>query len=181
MPLPLPKDVEVFYQLRQLSKTGGAPAFKSAVEVLASQFTRPKLASALDMGTTYVIATSKRHGGDSVKYVKGQGAQVTSKDSPRQCVTTARGDYLAILKGSTSGANEITLAYRQFGTFNKFPAFAISIPGAAYYEEVDIRLPGDQGAPADYSETGFVISAENFSRQKKEDGSASTAAHAAAL
>lgn len=179
MPLPLPKDVEIFYRLRQLSKSGGSPAFKTAVEVLASQFTRPKLASGLDMGTTYVVATSTRHGGDSVKYVKGKGPAVTSKDSPTQCVKTAREDYLTILKGSTSGANEITLAYRQCGTRNKFPVFAISIPNSEYFEEVDIRLPGQQGGYADYIETGFLISGVDFSRATKESRAASTAASAA--
>jgi hypothetical protein len=69
MPLPLADDVALFYQLRELSKSTSYPstAFKQAVEQMASQFTRPRIASSLDMGAQYVVTKSKRHGQDSIK------------------------------------------------------------------------------------------------------------------
>ena len=166
MPLPLPADVEVFYKLRQKSKTGGSASFKSAVEILASQFTRPKLASGLDMGTTYVIAQSARHQQDSVKYVRGKGMGVTTKDSAVTCQTTARTNYRNVLKGSTSGANEVTVAYRQNGNLNKFPCFAVCKQADEVFVEVNILLPQVQGAYAEYEDTGYVINGKTFERTK---------------
>ena len=165
MPLPLPEDVQLFYRLREQSKAGGSQSFKDTVVILASEFTRPKLASALDMGTTFVIAKSARHGGDSVKYVKGN-VGTTSKDLPQECSATARVDYRRILKGSTNGANEVTVAYRQNGHSNKFPRFAICMEDGRFYDgiliEVDIRLPDAEGCYADYKETGYLISSTTF-------------------
>jgi len=167
-PLPLPEDVALFYQLRELSKSASCPslAFKQAVEQMACQFTRPRIASSLDMGAQYVVTKSKRHGQDSIKYVKGSGAKVTSKETPAQCVQNVRTNYRDILKKDLTGANEITIAYRKYGTGNKFPCFAISIPGKTdYCDEVEIKLR-ESGQYADYEKTGFLISQKNFVRDR---------------
>jgi len=134
---------------------------------MANQFTRPRIASNLDMGAQYVITKSKRHGQDSIKYVKGSGAKVTSKETPTQCVQNVRNNYRDILKNDAKGANEITIAYRKYGTRNKFPCFALSVPGKAdYYIEVDIKLR-ESGEYADYEETGFLISQKDFTRDRE--------------
>jgi len=177
MPLPLADDVKLFYQLRDLSKTGGCESFKSAVVILASEFTRPQLASNLDMGTTYTMTTSARHGGTSFKYVRAASGQTTT-ESPEQCRTNARTDYRAILKTDAKGSNEITVAYRKWGREGKFPFFGIT-PNfhSPDYIEVVIRLPvpkpkprwggGDQHQNANYAETGYLISKTTFERRKK--------------
>ena len=119
------------------------------------------------MGAQYVITKSKRHGQDSIKYVKGSGAKVTSQETPTQCVQNVRNNYRDILKNDAKGANEITIAYRKYGTRNKFPCFALSVPGKAdYYIEVDIKLR-ESGEYADYEETGFLISQKDFTRDRE--------------
>jgi hypothetical protein len=171
MPLPLAEDVALFYRLRDLSKSASCPSagFKQAVDQMASQFTRPRIASSLDMGAQYVVSKSKRHGQDSIKYVKGSGAKVTSKDTPAQTVQNVRTNYRDILKKDLTGANEITIAYRKYGTRNKFPCFAISVPGVKdYCIEVDIKLR-ESDLYADYEETGFLISQKDFSKDRVED------------
>ena len=173
MPLPLVEDVKIFYELRRLSKTGGCASFQSAVVVLASEFTRPQLAASLDMGTTYVVTTSQRHGQDSVKYVRGKGEKVTTTDTPLQCHNTARDNYRSILTG-LDASNEITLAYRKHGNNSKFPSFAISTKGESDFIEVNVKLPpvlpplkyGSRPRQnSTYDETGFVISGADFSRR----------------
>ena len=173
MPLPLAEDVKLFYRLRQLSKVGGCASFQNAVVVMASEFTRPQLASSLDMGTTYVLVKSARHGGDSVKYVRGVGEKVTTTDTPQQCRTTARENYRSILTGLDQ-ANEITIAYRKCGNNSKFPSFAISTKGQSDFIEVNVKLPpvlpplkfGSRPRQnSNYEQTGFVISGTDFKRR----------------
>jgi hypothetical protein len=177
MPLPLADDVKLFYELRDLSKTGGCQSFKNAVVILGSEFTRPQLASNLDMGTTYTMTTSARHGGSSFKYVRGASGQTTT-ESPEQCRTNARTDYRTILKTTATGSNEITVAYRKWGREGHFPIFGVTpTRHSPDYTEVVIKLAipkpkprwggGDQHQNANYAETGFLIRKQDFVRRKK--------------
>lgn len=151
MPLPLPKDVELFYELRQVSKSGKCDqSFISQVVILASEFTRPQLASNLDMGTVYAPTTPKPEAKQpSYRYVKGDKG--TSTETPEQCRNNAVKDYLQILrkgslitrdtspyKGKANAANEITIAYRKWGTQDKFPVFCIARAGSDELEEVTL-------------------------------------------
>lgn len=174
MPLPFPEDVRLFYQLRDLSKGGGCPSFQNAVVVMASEFTRPQLASSLDMGTQYVVVTSARTGKDSVKYVRGTKNNTVEGQSPTECRNHARDNYRAIL--GDDAANEITIAYRRCGNRSQFPVFAVSDPASTDYAEVAITLPqqpvqrkyGTTPSPGNpnYAATGFIISGTDFSKRR---------------
>lgn len=173
MPLPFPEDVRLFYQLRELSKTGGCASFQNAVVVMASEFTRPQFASSLDMGAQYVVVKSERTGKDSVKYVRGTKNKDVDGQTPTECRNHARNNYKAILGNQT--ANEITIAYRRCGNLARFPVFAVSTPKVTDYTEVSITLPGPPrvqryGTPPpvgnpNYAPTGFIISGNDFSKR----------------
>lgn len=190
MPLPLAEDVKLFYDLRKQAKLGACHSFKAAVEILASEFTRPVLASALDMGTTYVMVQKQDGDGvrNQVKLVKGVGEKVTSKDSPQTCYEYARTNYRDILTGLDQ-ANEVTVAFRKWGTRSVFPIFAIAglkknFKTAKFFEdfvEVNIELPPPQRALpkfggsalkqppkwANYQDTGWVISGKDFKKRRE--------------
>jgi hypothetical protein len=121
------------------------------------------------MGTSYLVAKSPRHGGDSVKYVKGQGKSVTSKESPDACRLHAREDYRGTLErdaqkleAEVKKATEITVAYRRCGTRNRFPVFGLSVPGTKTYLEVNLIMPVEDDDFADYAPTGRVIDGKTF-------------------
>ena len=180
MPLPLPEDVKIFYQLRKLAKTGGSPGFTTATVVLASEFTRPQLASSLDMGTIYTVVVKQRKEGEktvsysSVKYVRGENP--TTPDSAVQCRLNATEDYRRIVSDK---ANEITIAYRKHGNLSRFPIFAAAFKGQDDYVELNVTLPVLRPMPkfggselnknqyAGYQETGFVIRGHDFSRWQR--------------
>jgi hypothetical protein len=150
MPLPLPLDVQLFYKVRRLSKGGKCSQnFVSEVVMLASEFTRPQLASNLDMGTVYAPVSPSTQ--TSFRYVKGDKA--TTKELPEKCRQNAVEDYRTIVingslitrdtspnKNTANAANEITVAYRKWGTQDKFPAFCISRSGVDVIEEVTVGL-----------------------------------------
>lgn len=183
MPLPMAEDVKIFYRLRELSKDRDlpkTPSFTTVVVILASEFTRPQLASGLDMGAIYGMvqkqrqtATGQTETYNSVKYIRGKDP--TTKETPQQCRTNATDNYRSILGDK---ANEITIIYRKHGHASHFPIFAIAVKGADSYVEVNITLPvllpmpkygsdPNKGKHAGYDETGFLISAQNFSRSRK--------------
>jgi hypothetical protein len=158
-PLPMFEDVALFYRVRDLSKTRGTQDFRGAVAVMASEFTRPKIASAGDMGAQYVITTSRRHGGESIKYIKGDGTNVTSTDSPDQCAQNARTDYRKILGGKL--ANEITIVYRKWGNLGRFPVFVFG-GKTGPWTEIQINMPGGDEWMADYVVTGVKYSRSTY-------------------
>lgn len=165
LPLPYADDVRIYYQLRNIAKNPtSSQEFKNEVEYLERAFTRPRLASSLDMGTTYVFHKNSR-GETVVRYVKaGEGA--TSKETGAQCRLNAKENYGQILTpNSATQANEITIAYRQFGNHNKFKAFAIELSSSRIYKEVKVNL-SQTGSYADYQETGYSISGDDFSRTR---------------
>lgn len=166
VPLPLPQDVSLFYELRKLGKVRGSPAFKSAMEVVACQFIRPRLASSLDMGATYVYKPATPTSAQSVKYVKAPSG-ASSQESPEQCRLNVQTNYRDILVDNNTGANEITLAVRKFGNNNRFPTFAIGQKGSTKIREIDIALVApNTGNFSTYQESGWVIDATDFSRAK---------------
>src|SRR5262245_19170350 len=142
--MPLPEDVKLFYKLRELAKTGGCESFKSAMVVMASEFTRPQLASRLDMGAIYVMGTSTTK--QSVKYVRGSGTGVTTSDTHAQCRTNARENYRDILTGLDQ-SNEVTLNYRKCGFQSKFPVFGVTAKDSSDYVEIALNVPIDQPPP----------------------------------
>lgn len=164
VPLPLPQDVSMFYELRRVGKAQGSQDFKNAMEVVACQFVRPRLASSLDMGTTYVYKPATLTSAQSVKYVKAPSG-ATSQESPEQCRLNVQTNYRDILVPNNTGSNEITLAVRKFGNNNKFPTFAIGQKDSTKLLEIDIALVApNTGNFSTYQETGGVIDATNFSR-----------------
>lgn len=166
VPLPLPEDVSLFYELRKLGKTQGSKDFRNAMEIVACQFTRPKLGSSLDMGTTYVYKPATDSSAQSVKYVKAPSG-ATSQETPEKCRLNVKNNYRDILEGEVKGANEITLAIRKFGNNNKFPAFAIGDKGSDTLTEIAIELAAsDSGSFSKYEKTGWVISSKDFKRTK---------------
>jgi len=187
MPLPLPEDVSIFYRLRQLSKQPGCGIqFSAAVAILATQFTRPQLAANLDMGTSYARASSDR-GGHSIKYVKGTGA--TSLESEQACRDNAVRNYRTIVERPAPEqnvgadgrrmycANEITVAYRQWGlTGTNFPVFGISLSGTSpFLIKVELLLPVEARTSAqhfnvNYRRTGTLISKDNYTARDDPEG-----------
>ena len=159
MPLPLPEDVFVFYQLRLMSKNKACSKnFSQRVTILASEFTRPNLASNLDMATGYVLTQEGR-----VKYAKGDG---TSKDSPMTCRMTVMTNYTKILKDSSGAANEITIAYRKYGTANKYPCFVIrSLELLDHF--IELRIRKNFNSHAGYEMTGNYISRNNYTETRQ--------------
>jgi hypothetical protein len=166
LPLPLPQDVSLFYELRRVAKEQGSPAFRAAMEIVATQFIRPKLGSSLDMGTTYVYKPATTTSSQSVKYVKAPTG-ATSQESPEQCRLNVKTNYRDILSGEVKGANEITLAVRKFGNGNKFPTFAIGDKDSDQLKEIEIELVApNNGAYSGYRETGWGVSSADFKRTR---------------
>lgn len=172
VPLPLPEDVELFYKLQKLCKNIQLAQIKSAYEVMSMSFCRPKLASALDMGTQYTLVKGTKPNTWRVKYLKASSG-ATSQDSATVCHTNARVNYRTIIAG-TNAANEITVAYRRVGVNGtRFPIIGICEKNATAIKEIAVSLPPKSPLVrgAFYKITGYEISLDKFVRTQVSEAS----------